>query len=101
MKMVGNYDWDGLREVSAFKLDTFEVAINMIRREWLSSMEQFAFSIYGEKSAMNRKIEESLPMEFHLERIRKLRFWYEEFLAAYEELKNIQAKKKAEGEADS
>ncbi len=101
MKMVGNYNWDGLREMSNFKLDTFEVAINLIRREWLSSTEHFAVTIYGEKSALNRKIQESLPMDFELERIRKLRFWYEEFLSAYEEMKRVQEKKKAEGEADS
>ncbi len=98
MKMIGDYDWDIMREVSDFDLNRFEVAINLIRREWLNRMDQIAFNIYGEKSARNKNIPKSLPEDYELEKIRNLRFWYEELLRAYEELKAIKERKGKEEE---
>jgi len=89
MKTIVDYDWDNMREVSNFDLDKFEVSINLIRREWLNRMDEIAFNIYGEKSARNKNIPESLPEDYKLEKVRKLRFWYEE-------LKSIKERKEEE-----
>jgi len=59
-------------------------------------MDGIAFNIYGEKSARNKNIPESLPENYKLEEVRKLRFWYEELLSAYEELKAIKKRKEEE-----
>lgn len=98
MKMVSDHDWDRSRKVTDLKLDTFAVAIDLIRIEWLNRMERMALAISVERSSPDRKILDLLPDEEDIqhENIRRLRFWYEEFLRAYEELKAIKEKREAQ-----
>lgn len=78
----------GLKDITALDLDTVQTVINLIRMEWLHQMRRLALGIYRDKAAPNRGILDSLPDEgdSRLEDIRKLRFWYDEFSSAFEEM---------------
>jgi hypothetical protein len=88
MRMVGDKDGTKGKDITALDLDTVQSVINLIRMEWLHQMRRLALDVYRERFAPNRSILDSLPSEgdFRLEDIRKLRFWYDEFSSAYEEL---------------
>jgi hypothetical protein len=86
MKVIGEDQKQGRLLVDVSDLHRLEVAINEIRKEWLSTINTVAWHIHNNQ-LQGKSVEEALPEQKEVAKIRKLRLLYTEMISGLEAMK--------------